>query len=69
MSLNCDLVSLHGSAMGSAHHFTEAIYLSSGTELINFDHYLRWVGGWLNLEFSIKLLLFIYFFFFLGGPI
>ena len=24
MTLNCDLVSLHGWAMGSAHHFTEA---------------------------------------------
>ena len=24
MTLNCNLVSLHGYAMGSAHHFTEA---------------------------------------------
>ena len=31
-----------------------SIYLSFGTESINFDNYLRWVGGWLNLEFSIK---------------
>ena len=34
----------------------QLFYLSSGTESINSDHYLRWMGGWLNLEFSIIIL-------------
>ena len=34
--------------------FILSVYLSSGTESVKFDHYLRWVGGWINLEFNIK---------------